>query len=123
MDVHPDDDGLLIISKKITPTRSISRINDETVTTARLKAVTGKLIDIHGQHEHQSLLHRQKHLEILDEYSRKETGMLRREVAESYRKYLELKENLTDFLWMTRAGSGNSTLFRFEITENRERRF
>ena len=41
MDVYPDDDGLLIISKKITPTRSISRINDESVTTARLKAVTG----------------------------------------------------------------------------------
>ena len=49
MDVYPDDDGLLIISKKITPTRSISRINDETVTTARLKAVTGKLLDIPGK--------------------------------------------------------------------------
>ena len=46
MDVYPDEDGLLIISKKITQTRSISRINDETVTTARLKAVTGKLLDI-----------------------------------------------------------------------------
>lgn len=117
MDVYPDDDGLLIISKKITPTRSISRINDETVTTARLKAVTGKLLDIHGQHEHQSLLHRQKHLEILDEYSRKETGMLRREVAESYRKYLESKGKLDGFSLDDESRKRELDFIRFEITE------
>lgn len=117
MDVYPDDDGLIIISKKITPTRSISRINDETVTTARLKAVTGKLLDIHGQHEHQSLLHRQKHLEILDEYSRKETGMLRREVAESYRKYLELKGKLDGFSLDDESRKRELDFIRFEITE------
>ena len=117
MDVYPDDDGLLIISKKITPTRSISRINDETVTTARLKAVTGKLLDIHGQHEHQSLLHRQKHLEILAEYSRKETGMLRREVAESYRKYLELKGKLDGFSLDDESRKRELDFIRFEITE------
>ena len=117
MDVYPDDDGLLIISKKITPTRSISRINDETVTTARLKAVTGKLLDIHGQHEHQSLLHRQKHLEILDEYSRKETGMLRSEVAERYRKYLELKGKLDGFSLDDESRKRELDFIRFEITE------
>lgn len=117
MDVYPDDDGLIIISKKITPTRSISRINDETVTTARLKAVTGKLLDIHGQHEHQSLLHRQKHLEILDKYSRKETGMLRREVAESYRKYLELKGKLDGFSLDDESRKRELDFIRFEITE------
>ena len=51
-DVYPDEEGILIISKKITPTRSISRINDETVTAARLREITGLLIDLHGQHEH-----------------------------------------------------------------------
>ena len=101
MDVYPDEDGLLIISKKITQTRSISRINDETVTTARLKAVTGKLLDIHGQHEHQSLLHKQKHLEILDEYSWRETGSLKRNVAESYRRYLELMITRKDYSGIT----------------------
>ena len=57
LDVTPDGDGLVIVSKKITPVRSISRINDETVTAAKLRQVTGLLIDIHGQHEHQSLLY------------------------------------------------------------------
>ena len=77
--------------KKI-PRREVSAGSmTETVTTARLKAVTGKLLDIHGQHEHQSLLHKQKHLEILDEYSWRETGSLKEMWAESYRRYLEIK--------------------------------
>ncbi|MFR8017332.1 MAG: AAA family ATPase [Clostridiaceae bacterium] len=117
MDVYPDEDGLLIISKKITQTRSISRINDETVTTARLKAVTGKLLDIHGQHEHQSLLHKQKHLEILDEYSWRETGSLKRNVAESYRRYLELKGKLDGFSLDEESRKRELDFVRFEIDE------
>ena len=117
MDVYPDEDGLLIISKKITQTRSISRINDETVTTARLKAVTGKLLDIHGQHEHQSLLHKQKHLEILDEYSWKETGILKRNVSECYRKYLELKARLSGFSMDEETRKRELDFVKFEIDE------
>ena len=117
MDVYPDEDGLLIISKKITQTRSISRINDETVTTARLKAVTGKLLDIHGQHEHQSLLHKQKHLEILDEYSWRETGSLKRNVAESYRRYLELKGKLDGLSLDEESRKRELDFVRFEIDE------
>ena len=62
LDVEPAEDGLVIISRKIMPSRSVSKINDETVTTARLRQITGILLDIHGQHEHQSLLYKSKHL-------------------------------------------------------------
>ena len=65
---NSDEEGILIIFKKITLTWSISRINDETVTAARLLEITGLLIDLHGQHEHQSLVNASKHLEILDAY-------------------------------------------------------
>lgn len=50
LDTEPTEDGLIIISRKITPSRSVSRINDEMVTTARLRQITGLLLDIHGQH-------------------------------------------------------------------------
>lgn len=117
LDVEPDEDGLLIISKKITQTRSTSRINDEMVTTARLKAVTGLLLDMHGQHEHQSLLHKQKHLEILDEYSRKETENLKIQAAAGYRKYLELKERLAGFSLDEEGRRREADFTRFEIQE------
>ena len=51
MGMEPTPDGLVIVSRKITPSRSISRVNDETVTAARLGQITGLLLDIHGQHE------------------------------------------------------------------------
>ena len=65
LEVEPTEDGLVIISRKIMPSRSISRINDETVTTARLRQITGLLLDIHGQHEHQSLLYKSKNIDLV----------------------------------------------------------
>ena len=117
LDITPDEEGLLIISRKITPARSTSRINDETVTAARLRAVTSLLLDIHGQHEHQSLLNKQKHLEILDEYSRNETGELKRMTAESYRKYRKLKEKLDGFCLDEETRRREADFIRFEIEE------
>lgn len=116
-DIVPDEEGLLIISKKITQARSTSRINDETVTTARLKAVTGLLLDIHGQHEHQSLLHKQKHLEILDEYSRNETENLKKQTADGYRKYMDLKTKLAGFTLDEEGRRREADFTRFEIEE------
>ncbi|MDE6896053.1 MAG: AAA family ATPase, partial [Lachnospiraceae bacterium] len=58
----PMDDKELILSRKITGNRSICRLNGETVSTSVLKEVSSWLIDIHGQHEHQSLLNKKKHL-------------------------------------------------------------
>jgi DNA repair protein RecN (Recombination protein N) len=94
LEITPDDDGLLIITRKILPNRSVSKINDETVTTAKLRQVTGLLIDIHGQHEHQSLLHASKHLEILDAYARTETVELKKLMAPVYQEYKTLEAEL-----------------------------
>ena len=74
---EPTEEGMVIISRKIMPSRSVSRINDETVTMARLRQITGLLLDIHGQHEHQSLLYKSKHLEILDAYVKAQTQPVR----------------------------------------------
>lgn len=96
LDIFPDEDGQLIISRKIMAARSISKINDETVTASRLKKATGLLIDIHGQHEHQSLLHASKHLEILDTYAKSRTSELKKELAAVYQKYREWKSLLEE---------------------------
>lgn len=117
MELAPDEDGLLLVSRKITPSRSISRINDETVTAKRLQAVTSLLLDIHGQHEHQSLLHKQKHLDILDAYSRQETGELRLQTAAAYREYRRLKERLSKFSLDEESRRREADFTRFEVEE------
>lgn len=96
MDIEPED-GQVIIRRKIGLTRSEIRINDQAATLNKLRAVTDLLIDIHGQHEHQSLLRDGYHLKILDDFQAKETGALRQEVSESYHTYRSLLDRLSGF--------------------------
>ncbi|HKL99631.1 MAG TPA: DNA repair protein RecN [Mobilitalea sp.] len=85
------EDNQIIISRKIMPGRTICKINGENVTSAVLTAITGLLIDIHGQHEHQSLLNKAKHLEIVDRFAKDEIGTLKQELAQCYKIYSSLK--------------------------------
>lgn len=116
-EVCPDADGNLIISKKIMPSRSISRINDETVTAARLREITGILIDIHGQHEHQSLLYHAKHLEILDEYGKSRIAKLKEQTAEAYQEYAAVKKKLEYYQSGREQLLRDTDFLRFEIEE------
>ena len=116
-DVYPDEEGILIISKKITPTRSISRINDETVTAARLREITGLLIDLHGQHEHQSLVNASKHLEILDAYGGEKLLPFKQNTEAAYRLYMQLKQKCTAFASDQETRLREMDFCRFEIEE------
>lgn len=117
LDTEPTEDGLVVISRKITPSRSISRINDETVTAARLRQITGLLLDIHGQHEHQSLLYKSKHLEILDAYVKAQTQPAKKKMEEEYRNYCILKKRLSSFEMDHDARLREADFLRFEIQE------
>jgi len=86
----PEEDGTVIIARKISQGRSVSRINGETVSARQLKELSELLIDIHGQHEHQSLLQKKKHLQILDAYAGKEAEELKAEAAKLYKERKDL---------------------------------
>lgn len=120
LEVELAEDGLLIISRKIMPSRSVSRINDETVTTARLRQITGLLLDIHGQHEHQSLLDTSKHLAILDAYIKGQCQPLKEKLGLEYRCYRTLKERLKSFVLDKEARIREADFLRFEIQEIEE---
>lgn len=99
-----DSDNTLIIQREInTSGKNRCRINGQLVTVLTLHKVGEYLVDIHGQHEHQSLLFSEKQLELLDGYAGNECITLRRNLGDIYRKwqsfrneYLELKQNETD---------------------------
>ena len=115
LDVELPVDGTLIISKKIMPARSISKINDETVTAGRLKEITSLLIDIHGQHEHQSLLYKSKHLQILDDYAKAQTVPLKTRVAAGYHRYQELLKKLDEMNMDQESRLREADFLRYEI--------
>lgn len=88
----PIEGKQIIISRKIMAGRSICRINGESVTASVLSEIAGRLIDIHGQHEHQSLLHKSKHLELVDRYARDEIYDLKQELEQCYKEYIKIKQ-------------------------------
>ncbi len=58
----------MILRREITPSQSRAFINDTPATASLLRDVAARLIDLHGQHEHQSLLRTETHLELLDNF-------------------------------------------------------
>ena len=71
------------LTRKIMDGRSINKINGETCTVSQMKAAASCLLDIHGQHEHQSLLYQDKQLEILDAYGKEEIYPAKDKVTDS----------------------------------------
>ena len=117
MEVDLPEDGTLIISKKIMAARSTSKVNDETVTAGRLKEITSLLIDIHGQHEHQSLLYKSKHLQILDDYAKSRTAPLKEEIAGVYHQYQKLSKKLEEMSLDQEGRLREADFCRYEIEE------
>lgn len=88
LDIMPYDDQV-ILTRKITENRSVAKINGEAVPALRMKEVGAVFLDIYGQHEHQSLLQKRKHLELLDEYAKKEAQPIKEQLKLAYQTYVE----------------------------------
>ncbi len=91
----PDDDGQYIISRRIQNTgRSIMKINGETTSQNAVKELAECLLDIHGQHEHQSLLYKKNHLLMLDHFAKQKEKDLLPKLKEAYKSYVTCKKTL-----------------------------
>lgn len=83
------EEGQVLLSRKIMDGRSINKINGEACTVSQMKAAASCLLDIHGQHEHQSLLYEDRQLEILDAYGKEQLQPAKQKVKEAYASYRE----------------------------------
>ena len=91
------EDGQIVISRKITMDNSTTRINGESVTLAFLRSVTDLLVDVHGQHDQQSLLDPTRHLQIIDEFGGEPIQQLLRQMADYYDQYRTIRLQYQEF--------------------------
>lgn len=89
MDIEPED-GQIVISRKITGNKSVNKINGESVPVSLIRKVSTLCIDIHGQHEHQSLLHKEYHMDVVDKFAGEDAVRLKSQMAELYGEYRKL---------------------------------
>ncbi len=113
----PVEDGLITISRRLQAGKTISKVNGETVNAKQLKAIAENLIDIHGQHDHQSLLHKKKHLEILDSYIGIDAKDALDEVASRYKEVAKLKAQIEADAMDEVAKQREQALLEFERDE------
>lgn len=88
----PIEDGQIVLTRRYKGGRSISKINGEIVPVSFVRELAADLIDIHGQHEHQSLLYPKNHLMILDEFAKKELADLLQMCQQQYRSFMKAKK-------------------------------
>ena len=88
------EEGQLIISRKITPTRSQIKVNGQTYTLGQVREMASWLIDIHGQHDNQLLLNESHHIDILDAYAKESLAEVKAALKEVYAAYVKQKQEL-----------------------------
>lgn len=119
-DVPMEEEGQVLLSRRITSGRSVARVNGETVSAGILKEIGSLLIDIHGQQEHQSLLHRKKHLEFLDNFARESLQKEKDILKETYRAYKAVEEELEQFSLSETEKNREMDLLAYEVQEIKE---
>lgn len=114
------EDGEVILSRRITGGRSVNKINGETVPVSKIRETAAHLIDIHGQHEHQSLLQKKKQLEILDKFAADELKRPKSELKSFYEEYCSLKKELDESNSDSEARARELSFLIFEVNEIEE---
>lgn len=122
LEIPVEDDGIVIIQRRIQPNRNICKICGETVTTKQIKDLAELLIDIHGQHEHQSLLYKKNHMEILDSFAGEELVAIKDKIKEKYTLYTQLKKELEELGLDDSSKAKELSLAEFEYNEIEEAR-
>lgn len=95
-EINFEEDEILISYKITASGKSLFRINGEIVSRAFVKELVGELIDIHGQHEHQSLLNKSKHLEMVDRFAPEELDGIKKKLRESFSRYRALQKEYSE---------------------------
>ena len=113
----PVEDNQIILQRKIMEGRNVCKVCGETVTARQIKQLAQILIDIHGQHEHQSLLQAGKQLEILDAYAGEEINTRKELLRDVYGQYRQALQELGDSEVDEETRKRETALMEFECRE------
>ncbi|MBL7995529.1 DNA repair protein RecN [bacterium] len=93
-DIEINDNEILIRREISLKGQNRCFVNDTLITTSLLKSIGDLLVDLHGQHDHQSLLHQEIHVDILDSYGCLEP--VRNEVRQRFKRISEIKNKIRE---------------------------
>lgn len=113
-----NDGSELVIMREITASgKSLCRVNGEIVPLTALKSITEYLVDVHGQHAHQSLLLPKKHMDMVDAYKAEAIQPVRDRVASLYKQHSELVRRLNSGFVSEAERERRIDILSFQINE------
>lgn len=115
-----DEDFLLVKREIFSSGKSICRLNNQTVTLQDLRKVMQELLDIHGQHETQSLLKQKYHLKLLDDYAEDKYLKLKEQYQDIFRSYKQKQKELEELESADQALLQRLDLMKFQYEELQE---
>lgn len=108
----------LLIRREITSTgKSTARVNGQLVNLSMLKEIGDLIVNIHGQHEHQSLLRIDKHLLLLDAYGGQPVAEAKAAYSRTYEAYRAVEEELEALQSGAQQALQMADLYRFQADE------
>ncbi len=113
----PIDDNQILLQRRVQNGHNTCKVNGETVTAMKLREISAFLIDIHGQHEHQSLLQKKRHLEILDTFAGEKLNKVMNSYKEAYQSYKDAKKALEEASMDEESRKKEIALLEFEVQE------
>jgi DNA repair protein RecN (Recombination protein N) len=88
-------DGVVILRRDLNSNgKTVCRVNGKLVTIAILREIGSQLIDIHGQHENQEIMHERSHIHLLDHFAGEKLNHAYENYSELYESYRKLKRKL-----------------------------
>ncbi|MBQ3568653.1 MAG: DNA repair protein RecN [Anaerotignum sp.] len=116
--IEPEEDGSVLITRTLSETgKSVCRVNGSTVTVSMLKEIAEDLIDIYGQHEHQSLLNPSRHIRLLDRFCGAGFGDAMEEYKKSYHALKEIDRQLDALMGDESRREQRMDILSFQIEE------
>ncbi|KKO52068.1 DNA repair protein RecN [Paenibacillus sp. DMB20] len=111
------DEHLLIRRELTSQGKSTARINGQLVNLSMLREIGEQLINIHGQHEHQSLLRPDRHLGLLDTYGDHAIGPIKRKYQDRYGLFMKVEKELNELLESSQKAYQMLDMYRFQLEE------
>lgn len=117
MDIEELQDGDVIISRKITPTRSQIKVNGMSCTASKVRDIAELLIDIHGQHDNTLLLKDKAHLDMVDNFGGTELLKIKSSYKDAYKEYHAVLDKIEDMDVDEAARQREISLVEYEVNE------
>lgn len=117
LELEPEDGELILYRELSESGKNSCRVNGVPVNAGILKQIGDMLVDIHGQHAHQSLLNTKMHLTLLDSFASSETEPLLQEVSGAYRTFKKAEKALSESQMNERERAQKCDLFAYQINE------